>query len=382
MPGLTIQIVWPDLHLIPLNPQRRNTMLIEGQVLLKEKEKKRARVLAWIKHPTISAPFHQLLALLESMEGKKNKNIFQWFLNHNQSTFFPQSSEMFSWIFNFHVTKSLFDSQMDQLRQSFRIFTIKLNISRENKEEDFWDAAVLLTTGSPTNFALRKKNWQICLFFVWIFLYRTLPIFPLVLFAFFFAVASKYFQLGSRWTQCYYFGRHTHSHTHTYTHTADVYYWHSQPPTQAIMLPKRSRTEIGRRKGGKKKGGGLLLIIIVPRHCHINREKYIWEKSYDIQCLLLRHIIWLGPCQGRSLKNWREGKTNMKLSIWKLMYLFMCATAVFGGWPITLRDDTTCCAVEADSLWEAGREWNLTRQHIISTFNYVERLWITNKFTH
>jgi hypothetical protein len=46
MPGLTIQIVWPDLHLIPLNPQRRNTMLIEGQVLLKEKEKKRARVLA------------------------------------------------------------------------------------------------------------------------------------------------------------------------------------------------------------------------------------------------------------------------------------------------------------------------------------------------
>jgi len=114
---------------------------------------------------------------------------------------------------------------------------------------------------------LPTKNWQICLFcFLFEFFLRDASHFPLVLFAFF-AVASKYFQLGSSWMQCYYFGRHTHTHSHT--HTADVYYWHSQPPTQAIMLPKRTRTEIGRGTGEKN---GLLLVIIAPRHCHIKEE--------------------------------------------------------------------------------------------------------------
>lgn len=116
-------------------------------------------------------------------------------------------------------------------------------------------AADLLTTRSSTNFAHEKLANLFVFSLNFSFSYTTRFSFSFWsgVRPFFFAVASKYFKTWLKLDAvCYYFGRHTHTLAYTHTHTADVYYWHSQPPTQAIMLPERSRTEIGRRTGEKK----------------------------------------------------------------------------------------------------------------------------------
>lgn len=88
------------------------------------------------------------------------------------------------------------------------------------REKKIPSAAVLLTTRSPTNIAPPKtgKFADFCLFCFnllrdGLLFSSSLGRYFLICLSFFFAVASKYFQLGSRWMQCYYFGRHTRIHT-------------------------------------------------------------------------------------------------------------------------------------------------------------------------
>ncbi len=227
MPRLTIQIGWQTRISFLLSLCNVGIRCwLKVRIFL---NKKGARVLAWIKKPSHLGAIRWAgqLALRISSEIEWNKqNIvsvwMKWFGKFNGNTLHTRRNVFFSHFVNLDVADFTFT---------------KTAVCRTCLTSGFFFSPPILILEQGRRFCMRpicsrsdrrlslpKKNWQICFgFFVFFFeIFVFSSFFSLqdashflsgLVFALFFAVASKYFKLGSSWMQCYYFGRHTHTHT-------------------------------------------------------------------------------------------------------------------------------------------------------------------------